>query len=85
MDKDSMYVKIWAEHIKHTGKVDCGCEIIEVDSPHVTMKLCKKHGEDVKSKIDLPYVSPCIHKPEEFESVYLAAIPQKTKEDEGKV
>ena len=71
MEKDSVYVKVWNENIKNTGKVNCGCQIVKVDSPHVTMKLCKKHEGDVTSKIDLTYVLPCIHdNPEKFEADY---------------
>ena len=72
-----MYVKIWNENIKNTGKVDCGCEIVKVESPHITMKLCKLHEGDVKSKIDLPFVSLMINNPGKFEHIHLAAIGSK--------
>ena len=80
MEKDSMYVKIWNENIKNCGDIDCGCQIVKVESPHVTLKLCKTHGQEVRNHntaFKHMHISPMIDNPGKFEAIHLAAIGSK--------
>ena len=80
-EKNSFYVKIYNEQIKNCGTIDCGCIIEKVESPYVTLKLCKTHEWDVKRERD-PFkhisISPKIENPEKFEAIHLAAIGSKS-------
>ena len=77
MEKDCMYVKLFNENIKDCGKIDCGCVIVDVNSPHITLKLCKKHEHEVRHDRNIhACISPVIDHPERFESIHLAAVGQ---------
>lgn len=77
VEKDSMYVKIFYEKIKNCGNIDCGCKIVDIQSPHITLCLCKKHEQDVKNDREIhEYISPMIDNPEKFESLPLPASPK---------
>ncbi len=81
MEKDSVYVKIWNRNVKNCGVIDCGCEIIKVKDPHITLKLCKIHGkQEIKSHNTIfkhMHISPMLYNPEKFEAVHLAAVGSK--------
>lgn len=81
MEKNSFCVKIYNEQIKNCGTIDCGCVIEKIESPHVTMKLCKTHETEVrnhnKSMFEHVHISPMIDNPEKLEAVHLAAIGKK--------
>ena len=81
MEKDSLYIKIWDENIKNCGTIDCGCEIVKIESPHVTLKLCKIHEKEVwdhNAIFKNISISPMIDNSEKFEAIHLAAIGSKT-------
>lgn len=76
-----MYVKLFNENIRTCGNIECGCVIVEVESPHIIIKLCKKHEADVKHDHEIhAYISPIIDNPGKFESLHLAAIGSKSFE-----
>jgi len=78
MDPDSFYVKIFNRNISNCGYIDCGCIIVEIDSPYIVVKLCKNHEYEVKQKRPIHVcISPCRDSPYQFESLHLAAVGSK--------
>ena len=79
MEKVRMYVKLFKENFKNCGNIDCGFLIVDVEPPHITLKLCKKHEHEVRHDRDIhAHISPIIDKPQTFESLHLADISSES-------
>ncbi len=45
---NSMHVKIYDRNIQTCRKMQCGCEIIKIDSPYFILKLCNNDEKEFK-------------------------------------
>ncbi len=88
MNSEKTYIKVYNPSINQCGSVDCGCNIVKVEAPYITIELCDEHATEFHKShqvFEHCIISPMVdipgeNKKHQFRHIHLAAIPEDQTE-----